>query len=176
MFACLRTEQNLDDFIAARPESLADVGNFLQTVVENDGVRVDLKRAACLAELHRAHYVDARYVDETLGLPSHLVRLYFEALDEIVDAYLVGSIDEREFVSRCEAVRSGMMRLHEGDERAKKTYRLMAGFAESSRSGTMRGFDSRFTRLAAEAYVARLRGGGDPEKKKRDDEGGLARG
>lgn len=168
MFACLQSENDIDDFISAHPKGLADVGDFLQTVVESDRVRVDLKRAACLVELHRAHYVDVRHADASLGLPPRLVRLYFETLDEIVDAYLVGSLDEREFVAQCEVVRTAMLRLHAGDARTRAAYHVMAGFAESSRAGTMRGFDSRFTRLVAKAYASRRR----HEKQEGDDDAG----
>lgn len=155
MFKLLLTEDQLDDFIT-ESDVLTDVGNYLQTLVENDTERIVRKRVVCLIELHRRHILDVYHIDERLEIPNPL--LYFEAIHENVENFITRKVLPHDFLEECERIRYVMTTLYENkDENVIREYVEMKAFAESSRSGILHGFDAQFTRLVGSAFAARRR-------------------
>lgn len=154
MFRFLKTEDDLDDFIAEEPE-LAGLGNEIQAVQEDDETRVLMKRVTCLLRLHFEHDTNSDFVDARceLGEATHI---YFSALDEITDDFVTGAVDAEKTMQRAERVRKVMECLLEDENPGiTHTYRTLASFAESSRFGLLRRFDANFVRMLAVEFVSR---------------------
>lgn len=71
--------------------------NFIQTVREHASVRIDLKRVACLVDMHCRHHIDVR-------VGSGADRVYFEALGTHIDAFLWGSIFHESLLTRARRI------------------------------------------------------------------------
>lgn len=82
---CKWTESEMDEFLRGASE-MGRALNFIQTIREREDVRLAMKRAACVVELHRAHVVDLTYVC------PYVTREEIESIEPHVEAYLFGEI------------------------------------------------------------------------------------
>ncbi len=149
-FDFLRTEDGVDAFLDGVP-GLAAAANLAQTVLERPNVRLDIKRALCLMELHCAHYESSKFVAALAPLNADQTRTYFHALHDATDAFAWGVSPHEEYLSAAERLLRTFTSLDE-DEKHDVAKRVV----ESQRSGKLKGFDTDFIkRLVRRAVRAR---------------------
>jgi hypothetical protein len=140
----LMEEESLLDSFLVRVPDLGSICRLVQTVRESDVVRLNLKRAMVLVEIHRAHHVDLDWADtETLGLSRVDCRVLCDAMEEHVDKFLWGTTTHEDLVDRCTRLYETLSSLEKRTERHEVVRRV----AESHRTGRLAGiFDTAFIR------------------------------
>lgn len=106
LFEFMQTERGLDDFLRSVP-GLAPTVNFLQTVRECDELRIRLKRAICLVEMHRAHYVDLTYeapAAQCVPLDPRKTRVFFDSIHACTDAFVWGTTRHEAYLTHAQEV------------------------------------------------------------------------
>lgn len=143
MFECMRTEAEMDAFLRTVP-GMGPVMNLIQTVRECDATRTNLKRAVCLVELHRAHYVNLNWViPEPLCAPltPHQTRVYYAALQGPTDAFMWGTLRCSAFVAKAERLFRVFTSTLSSDVHIT-TKRIVRAYA----AGPLRGLDTEFVK------------------------------